>query len=407
MTLDRAGVFGGVDTHKDVHVAAAVDAAGRLLGTAEFAADSRGYDQLAGWLESWGAVGRVGVEGNRSYGAGLTRHLAAAGVEVVEVNRPNRQTRRRRAKTDTVDAETAARAALNGDATAVPKSADGCVEAIRTLSLARRSAVKARTVAANQINAVAVTAPEHLKDRLRDSRRLRWSRSAPGGASAPPAIPPPVRPNGHCGRWRAATGRSQQRSRDLTQSCSHCASGPTRRCWAPAASAPRSPQRCWSPPGTTPSGCAAKRRSPRSAGPAPSRRHQGPGSATGSTAAATAKPTTPCGASRWSACASTSAASTTPRAAEPRARPDARSSAASSATSHARYTGCSPTRPRSHTARACASSAPDAGSPSTPQPKPSTPTPPASQHSNGASTTTATSPNATVKGQWDLPSGGQ
>ena len=135
MTPDRAGVFGGVDTHKDVHVAAAVDAAGRLLGTAEFAADSRGYDQLAGWLESWGAVGRVGVEGTGSYGAGLTRHLTAAGVEVVEVNRPNRQTRRRRGKTDTVDAETAARAALNGDATAVPKSADGCVEAIRTLSL--------------------------------------------------------------------------------------------------------------------------------------------------------------------------------------------------------------------------------------------------------------------------------
>ena len=183
-------------THKDVHVAAAVDAAGRLLGTAEFAADSRGYDQLAGWLESWGAVGRVGVEGTGSYGAGLTRHLAAAGVEVVEVNRPNRQTRRRRGKTDTVDAETAARAALNGDATAVPKSADGCVEAIRTLSLARRSAVKARTVAANQINAVAVTAPEHLRDRLRDSRRLRWSRSAPGGALTPPAIPPPV-------RWRS------------------------------------------------------------------------------------------------------------------------------------------------------------------------------------------------------------
>ena len=74
MTPDRAGVFGGVDTHKDVHVAAAVDAAGRLLGTAEFAADSRGYDQLAGWLESWGAVGRVGVEGTGSYGAGLARH---------------------------------------------------------------------------------------------------------------------------------------------------------------------------------------------------------------------------------------------------------------------------------------------------------------------------------------------
>ena len=191
MTPDRAGVFGGVDTHKDTHVAAAVDAAGRLLGTEEFAADSRGYDQLAGWLQSWGAVGRVGVEGNRSYGAGLARHLTAAGVEVVEVNRPNRQTRRRRGKTDTVDAETAARAALSGDAAGVPKSADGCVEAIRTLSLTRRSAVKARTVAANQINAVAVTAPEHLRDRLRRLKTpemvkvcARWRLDAAGDPAA-------------------------------------------------------------------------------------------------------------------------------------------------------------------------------------------------------------------------------
>ena len=167
MTPDRAEVFGGVDTHKQVHVAAALDAAGRLLGTAEFAADPSGYDQLAGWLQSWGAVCRVGVEGTGSYGAGLTRHLAAAGDDVVDVNRPNRQTRRRRGKTDTVDAEAAARAALNGCAAVVPKSADGCVEAIRTLRVARRSAVKARTVAANQIDAVVVTAPEPVKDRLR------------------------------------------------------------------------------------------------------------------------------------------------------------------------------------------------------------------------------------------------
>ena len=167
MTPDRAGVFGGVDTHKQVHVAAAVDAAGRLLATAEFDAAPDGYGELAGWLQSWGAVWRVGVEGTGSYGAGLTRHLAAAGVEVVEVNRPNRQTRRRRGKSDTVDAEAAARAALSGEAVAVPKSADGCVEAIRTLSVARRCAVKARTVAGNQINAVAVTAPEQVKDLLR------------------------------------------------------------------------------------------------------------------------------------------------------------------------------------------------------------------------------------------------
>ena len=190
MTPDRAEIFGGVDTHKQVHVAAALDAAGRLLATAEFDAAPHGYGELAGWLQSWGAVCRVGVEGTGSYGAGLTRHLAAAGVEVVEVNRPNRQTRRRRGKTDTVDAEAAARAALSGEAAAVPKSGDGCVEAIRTLSVARRSAVKARTVAGNQINAVAVTAPEHLRDRLRGLNTpemvkicARW-RIGAGGAPA-------------------------------------------------------------------------------------------------------------------------------------------------------------------------------------------------------------------------------
>ena len=190
MTADRAEIFGGVDTHKQVHVAAALDAAGRLLATAVFDAAPHGYGELAGWLRSWGAVWRVGVEGTGSYGAGLARHLAAAGVEVVEVNRPNRQTRRRRGKTDTVDAEAAARAALSGEAAAVPKSADGCVEAIRTLSVARRSAVKARTVAGNQINAVAVTAPEQVKDLLRGLKTpqmikicARW-RIGAGGAPA-------------------------------------------------------------------------------------------------------------------------------------------------------------------------------------------------------------------------------
>ena len=167
MTPNQVGVFGGVDTHKQVHVAAAVDAAGRLLGTAQFAADGCGYEQLVCWLGRWGDVRRVGVEGTGSYGAGLARHLAAAGIEAVEVNRPNRQTRRRRGKTDIVDAEAAARAVLSGDAVGAPKSADGYVEAIRTLSIARRSAVKARTVAANQLNAVAVTVPERLRDRLR------------------------------------------------------------------------------------------------------------------------------------------------------------------------------------------------------------------------------------------------
>ena len=97
-------VFGGVDTHRDCHVAAVVDTAGRVLGTAPFPADAAGFEELGGWLRSQGRVVRVGVEGTGSYGAGLTRYLTGIGIEVVEVNRPNRQLRRRLGKTDTTDA---------------------------------------------------------------------------------------------------------------------------------------------------------------------------------------------------------------------------------------------------------------------------------------------------------------
>ena len=170
MPQDQASVIGGVDTHKDAHVASVMDGLGRTLGTASFPADAKGYDHLLAWMESHGTVEAVGVEGTGSYGAGLARRLAADGTRVLEVNRPNRQARRRRGKTDTVDATAAARAALNGEAAAEPKAGDGPVEAIRMLSVARRSAVKARTQAANQVHGLVVTAPEHLKDRLRGLR---------------------------------------------------------------------------------------------------------------------------------------------------------------------------------------------------------------------------------------------
>ena len=115
---------------------------------------------MSEWFQSHGRLVRVGIEGTGSYGAGLTRYLNSVSVEVVEVNRPNRQLRRRFGKTDTTDAQAAARAALNGEATAVPKSGDGPIEAIRMLVVVRRSAVKARTQAINQLHALVVTAPE-------------------------------------------------------------------------------------------------------------------------------------------------------------------------------------------------------------------------------------------------------
>ncbi len=110
------GIYGGVDTHLETHVAAVVDSTGRIVGVESFRTNGAGYRALATWMGRHGPLVRVGIEGTGAYGAGLARHLADAGVEVVEVSRPNRQTRRRRGKSDTVDAEAAARAALNGEA---------------------------------------------------------------------------------------------------------------------------------------------------------------------------------------------------------------------------------------------------------------------------------------------------
>lgn len=182
-------VYGGVDTHKEFHVAAAVDDIGRILGTETFPATASGYRRLERWLERHGTIAKVGVEGTGCYGLGLARALAARGIKVVEVNRPNRQMRRRRGKSDTVDAEAAARAVLNGEATSVPKAADGIVEAIRALRVVFCSTRNARTRIANQIRDLLVTAPDQLREALEpldtDERVARAARFRCGDSSDP------------------------------------------------------------------------------------------------------------------------------------------------------------------------------------------------------------------------------
>jgi transposase len=160
-------VTGGVDTHLDVHVAAALDHIGGLLGVESFPADAAGYRRLLAWLAGFGTVGVVGVEGTGSYGAGLTRYLLSASVEVVEVDRPNRQERRRAGKSDPADAIEAARAAASGRAKGKAKTRDGNVEAIRVLRVAKCSARKDRTRALNQLRSLVSTAPDELRAQLR------------------------------------------------------------------------------------------------------------------------------------------------------------------------------------------------------------------------------------------------
>jgi transposase len=167
MTMVSVGsVTGGVDTHLDVHVAAALDSIGGLLGVESFDTTRAGFEALLAWLLSFGVVERVGVEGTSSYGAGLARFLMDHNLEVIEVDRPNRQERSRTGKSDPVDAVEAARAALSGRATGLAKTKDGPVEAIRALLVARRSARNHRISALVQMRHLVFTAPQPLRERF-------------------------------------------------------------------------------------------------------------------------------------------------------------------------------------------------------------------------------------------------
>ena len=195
MADQQSHVTVGVDSHKDVHVAAVIDQVGQILATTSMATTDRGSGQLVRWAQRHGQVDRFGVEGTGSFAAGLTRYLRARGYQVLEVNRPNRQTRRRRGKSDTVDAESAARAALAGQAS-TPKAADGTVEMIRALRVARRSAI--RPVPRPPTSSTAWSSP-HLRscgsncagwrppDGSRSPRRFGPGRSPP--RSRPPSSP--------------------------------------------------------------------------------------------------------------------------------------------------------------------------------------------------------------------------
>ena len=186
---DRPVITGGVDTHSGVHVAAALDPLGGLLGTAEFPATAAGYGSLLGWLGEFGDVALVGVEGTGSYGAGLARYLARRGVRVVEAGRADRQDRHRKGKSDPLDAVSAARAAQSGRASGEPKGRDGAVEAIRALMVDGRSARNERTQAINQARALILTGPDELRARFARLRAAALAevvaalRPRPGGAA--------------------------------------------------------------------------------------------------------------------------------------------------------------------------------------------------------------------------------
>jgi transposase len=160
----------GVDTHLDSHVGVVIDYRGKWLGALSVQANPTGYIELLHWAQSFGNLLRAGVEGTGTYGAGLFQLFHGHGIEVFEINRPDRSQRRCQGKSDHTDAESAARTVLSGKALAIPKSQNGSAEAMRTLSVARRSAVKARTQAINQLRARLISAPDTIRNKLWKSK---------------------------------------------------------------------------------------------------------------------------------------------------------------------------------------------------------------------------------------------
>jgi transposase len=170
-------VVGGVDTHKDLHVAAVVDEQDRVLGTRCFATTRQGYRHMLAWMRSFGEVRRIGIESTGSYGAGLLRFVQQAGIEVLEVTAPDQHDRRRRGKNDVLDAQNAAHAAFAGIRTVTPRSRDGMVESLRVLKACRKTAVAARRIALQMIQSTIVCTPDGLRDLLRTMTRMQLVRT--------------------------------------------------------------------------------------------------------------------------------------------------------------------------------------------------------------------------------------
>jgi transposase len=167
MLAEQVEVVIGVDTHKDTHTAAVIDArTGAVLARTTETADPDGYAALTTLVAEHSRLRVWALESTGSYGAGLARHLAAAGEWVIELDRPKRPTRRAGAKSDPIDAERAARDALARAHLAQPKTGPERA-ALQIRLTARRAAIEAATDAQRQLQALVITAPEAVRTRFR------------------------------------------------------------------------------------------------------------------------------------------------------------------------------------------------------------------------------------------------
>lgn len=160
----------GIDTHLDAHVGVIIDYRGKWLGALSITTNPSGYRELLSWAQSFGHLHRTGIDGTGTYGAGIAQFLHAHGVKVWEINRSDRSQRRLQGKSAPTDAESAARTVLSGKAHAIPKLQKSAAEAMQTVSVVRRSAVKARTQTINQSRALLISAPDDIRAKLWKSK---------------------------------------------------------------------------------------------------------------------------------------------------------------------------------------------------------------------------------------------
>jgi transposase len=284
----------GVDTRLDFHVAMVLDHLGRRLGESKVPTTTGGYRSLLSWAEGFGPVRCAGVEGTGSYGAGLARYLKSTGITVMEVERPKRRHLKRNGKSDPKDAEAAARAVLAGETAGEPKSADGQVEMIRVLRAARCSAVKARSQAANQLQALRVTPPEKLQRRLCG---LSTSELVATAARFRPGNDPDGVETATKFALRSMTRRHEALSEEIAEldaQLDRLVAEVAPGLISLPAIGTHHAATLLVVAGTTPSAWAAKLLSPASAGSRPSMPPRAKWSGIGSTAAATGMPTGPC-----------------------------------------------------------------------------------------------------------------
>lgn len=175
-------VFGGVDTHQDLHAGAVIDLNGQVVSTRQFPTTRHGYLGLIAWMRSCGSLQRVGVECTGSYGAGLVRYFAKEGIPVYEVTQPDKALRRAKGKDDDIDAIAAARAVLSGTRVRVAKDRNGQVEALRVLRTTRKNAVRARRAALQQLHNTIVAAPEAVRSQYRNMTRMALVRELSASA---------------------------------------------------------------------------------------------------------------------------------------------------------------------------------------------------------------------------------